>query len=297
MTPDTVHKGIDDIAVRNEQLETEVAEQQGKNVLGANALESLVRVIPVDKLFLLPLQYPVIAVGRRQFPPEFVHDFESFGPALMAVAADHVGDDEAAVRLERRAHLFKQPLQIDDMVQRLHGQHGVIFAIRLPAIKVALDKAELGGNAVLLGGRAASFQHGGVQIQALNDEIRMARGQQMPRKINFNIAVPGTHADKAQRPARFAQALPYQVPLEHVVGGADPEGFEPGANLAVGPIMRNFRKIVNNGLVPEYIQFPEHPSVVVIVRLRHINTYSSVSLIRAPCHHSEGNHSLPQFRA
>ena len=89
----------------------------------------------------------------------------------------------------------------------------------------------------------------------------------MPREFDFNIAVPGANADKAQGPVRFAQALPFQVLLEHVVGGAVSQGFLLGTNLAVGPIVSDIRKIMNVDPVLEDADFPTHLGVVFILRL------------------------------
>src|SRR5258708_37300538 len=97
----------------------EILQQQRQYVLSPDSREALARAVPVFVKLLIPVERAIRAVTRRELPPEFVNDFERFGPELMSVPADHVGDDEAPARSERASDAAKQPFQVDYVVQGL----------------------------------------------------------------------------------------------------------------------------------------------------------------------------------
>ena len=100
-TEAAVDKRGDDIGEPDEDVETEAFDEQRQDILRADSLKAFGRAIPVEKLVFLSLQLPIVAVSRRQLTPELAHDGERLRPSLVAVASDHVGDDESAVRRER----------------------------------------------------------------------------------------------------------------------------------------------------------------------------------------------------
>ncbi len=96
-----VDKRVDDIGKSDEDVEAETLDQQRQDILRADSFKSFGRAIPVEEFVFLSFQLAIVAVRRRQLTPELAHDGECLRPALVAVASDHVGDDEPAVRSER----------------------------------------------------------------------------------------------------------------------------------------------------------------------------------------------------
>jgi len=170
-TEGTIDKRINHIAETDKKLELEILEQQRQDVLRPDTLKTLHRAIPVLIKLLITLKLPIKTVGWRQLPPELTHYLQRLRPALMSIAADHVRDDKRAVGFERTLDLGEQILQIEDMMQRLIGDHGVIWMSRSPCIEIRLNEVDVGGKPSLRGGNPASFKHVGIQIETIDDEI------------------------------------------------------------------------------------------------------------------------------
>src|SRR5712692_2268447 len=114
-------------------------------------------------------------VGGRQPSPVFTHDVEGLRPSPMSISADHVRNDKRPVGLETALDSAEKILQLEDVMQTLIRNHGVIFVRRIPVIQIHLYKVHMGGKPVVSGGDPPSFQHCGIQIEAIEDEIGISR--------------------------------------------------------------------------------------------------------------------------
>ena len=142
-TERAIDERVDRVTVADEEAEVESIEQQGKNVLGSHALKALSGAVPaLIQLFVIAHQ-SIETIGGRQLAPEFVNDCESFGPSLVAVAADHVRDKKLASRAKRSLHLIEKALQIDHVMQGLIGDDGVVFRHRDPVIQVVFNEVQM----------------------------------------------------------------------------------------------------------------------------------------------------------
>ena len=137
-----VDERIDYIAKSDKKPEMKIGREQRQNILRANSFETLARTIPVFKQLLIPLQLMVEAMGRRQAAPELVDDVEGFRPSYVAIPSDDIGRDERSMWRQTVLDPAEQDFQIHDMVQRLIGEDGVVFAGWLPLIHVSFDKPD-----------------------------------------------------------------------------------------------------------------------------------------------------------
>src|SRR6185312_12407692 len=92
-----IHKWIDYVAESNKKMKVEAIDQQRQYVLRSNPFESLGGAIPVLIQLFVPLQLLIEPVRFRQLLPELVNNLKCFGPAQVAVAADHIRCNEDAV--------------------------------------------------------------------------------------------------------------------------------------------------------------------------------------------------------
>src|SRR5579863_404379 len=83
----SVDKWLDHIGEGYENIEMKILEQERQDVLRSDALESVDGAVVVEVHFLITLELPIESVGRRELSPEFVHDMECLGPALVSIAA------------------------------------------------------------------------------------------------------------------------------------------------------------------------------------------------------------------
>lgn len=89
------------------------------------------------------------AVGGRKLSPELVNHVQRLWPTLVAIAADHIGDEKLPSRKKGSLHLVKEALQVDDVMQELISNDGVVFGAGVPTVQV-------GGNEVAREGREAA---------------------------------------------------------------------------------------------------------------------------------------------
>ena len=89
-TEAAVDKDIDDVAERDEQFKIETLDQQRQDVLCADSFEAFLGAVPILVLFLVPFQQMIEFVRVGKLTPQFVYQLQSLGPALMAIAANHV---------------------------------------------------------------------------------------------------------------------------------------------------------------------------------------------------------------
>src|SRR5579863_3064840 len=80
MSEGPADKGVDHIAAAEEELEVEVLEQQRQDILSPDSLEALARAVPVFVKLFISLESAIVAIAIRELPPEFMNDFECFGP-------------------------------------------------------------------------------------------------------------------------------------------------------------------------------------------------------------------------
>jgi hypothetical protein len=121
--------------------------------------------------FFITLQLTVVAIALGQLTPELVDDFKSFGPAHVAVAADHVRGNEDAVGSQGRSDIREQSLESDNVMKRLIGDDCVVTSLRLPGVEVALGEREIARNSRLFSEGSAAFEHGWREVEALDGEI------------------------------------------------------------------------------------------------------------------------------
>ena len=91
------------------------------------------------------------------------------------------------MRFEAALDLAEQTFQIQDMMQRLVRQHGIILMSRSPLVEVGFHEVDLSFYALVRGSRAASLYHRGIQLEAVNNEIRTPLGNQMGRQRNQEL--------------------------------------------------------------------------------------------------------------
>src|ERR1700733_8453866 len=168
MAERAIDEGVDHISVAEEKAEVEAVEKQGKDILGENTLEAFDRAVPVLIELFIAAEDLVEAVGRREFSPKLMNDIEGLRPALVAVAADHVGNQELAAGTKGLFDLVEKAFEVDDVMEGLVGDYGVIFGVSGPGVEVGGDEVEVRREA---GGLAAAVQHGGVQVDAVEGEI------------------------------------------------------------------------------------------------------------------------------
>ena len=89
---------IDHVRKREKDVERKPLDQQRQDVLRTDSLETILRAVPILERVELKEALLIVSIRRRQLLPIFVDDEERFGPAHVAVAPDHVGNDESAVR-------------------------------------------------------------------------------------------------------------------------------------------------------------------------------------------------------
>ena len=78
------------------------------------------------------------------------------------------------MRFERILDPSEQILELEDVMQRLIRNDGVVLGCGIPFVKIPLNKVQVGADAILLGGVPASFQHVWIQIETIDDEIVVA---------------------------------------------------------------------------------------------------------------------------
>ena len=83
VTEAAIDEDVHDVSERDEDLELECVDEQRKDVMAANALEAVLRAIPVLVLELEAVELSVVAVSLREFFPELLERTERFGPALV----------------------------------------------------------------------------------------------------------------------------------------------------------------------------------------------------------------------
>jgi len=104
---------------------------------------------------------------------------------------------------------------------------------RNPLIEVLLEKVNLAGDPFRHGRTTAALQHGGVQLQTVDDEISMSESTEMYSQLNFQVAIAGTNADKP-RPIVFpAVALLRKVSAEHFVWPTESESFQLRTHISL----------------------------------------------------------------
>ena len=132
-----IDKWIDYISVGDQKMEMESVVKKREDVLGSDAFESFGGAVPVlIELFVIPEHF-IEAVRGWKSAPELLDDRERLRPALMAVAANHVGDEKTSAGTERSLDAIEEAFEVDDMMQRLIGDDGVIFVSSAPGIKIA----------------------------------------------------------------------------------------------------------------------------------------------------------------
>ena len=89
----------------------------------------------------------------------------------MTIASDHIGSQKNPFRLQLTLDRVKQIFKFDNVMQRLVGNHDIIFIFRSPLIKVVLLELQVPGNANFRSELLAAFEHVGVYIQAHNMKI------------------------------------------------------------------------------------------------------------------------------
>src|SRR5262249_28226716 len=143
---------------------------------------------------------------------------ERFRPALMSVPSNHVGNDEDSPGPEGALRLFEKVLQVDDMMQEIIRDHGVVFLSGVPPVQIALNKREVTPQAGSLCCPAAAFEHRGVQIEAVENETIVTQGSELAGEFELQVAIARAEADETPHAAFLTRALLRQVPLEDLVG-------------------------------------------------------------------------------
>ncbi len=115
----------------------------------------------------------------------------------MAVAADHVGDGEFAGVDQRAAKFAQQAFEIDDVVEGLIGENGVVTVSGLPLVEISLEEGELLTETGGLGRGTSTSEHVRIQVQTFEDEIVVALGAELRSQGELKISVPCPNAEKA----------------------------------------------------------------------------------------------------
>src|SRR4029077_8257972 len=181
----------------------------------------------------------------------------------MPIPADHVRNDKAAAWREGALDLPKQSFQVHNMMQGLVGNHSVVRARGLPIIKIGLDEAQSIRDSVLIRRSAAAFQHGWIQIQAIDDKILPSFVDESLGQSDLEIAVAGPHAHETNHAILPRCALFLQIFLEHSNGTAEAENLELRTNCPVGPVMKNRGEIVDVNAILEDVLLGCHASFVL----------------------------------
>jgi hypothetical protein len=239
-----VDERVDDVGEADEEIEAEALDAQREDVLRADPLEAGDRAVPVEEARLVALELGVEAVTLGQLGPELVDDRARLGPALVAVAADHVGDDEAAVRRQRRADAVEHALERDDVVQRLVREDRVVAPGERLAVDVDAAADDVALDALGARERVAAREHLGVDLEAVDREVVVARFAQRLREPHLHVAVAGAEArdPAAAAVGREARA---RVLREERVGMREAVRLEHRAQVAVRPVVEDRRQRVH----------------------------------------------------
>src|SRR5687767_3430067 len=200
-----VDERIDDVGEPDEKVEVESPDELGQDVLGANALESRDRAVPVVEPVLLPLKLTVVAIAVWQLGPEFVDELTRLGPAQMPVATNDVRHDESPVSRQGGAYPVEDVFERHDMMQRLAGDHHIVATLRPPLIQVDLDRNDVRSDTGPTGFRCAPREHRGVDIEAVDGEVAAPVGQQAAASLISVSQLPApTLRNRRLRPRTFS---------------------------------------------------------------------------------------------
>jgi hypothetical protein len=78
---------------------------------------------------------------------------------------------------------------------------------RIPLIAVLLDKVQQVGNPFRHTSITATLQHGGLQVQTVDHEIRVSQSTKIYSQFNFHVAIARTNAGKPQKGRRLITRL------------------------------------------------------------------------------------------
>ena len=199
-TEGAVDEWVDHIAIGKEEMEMESLQQQGKDVLRSNAFEALNRAIPALVELFIAIELDIEAVRGRKLAPEFVNYIDRFRPALVAVAAYHVGDEKAAAGTKASLYLIEKPLQIDDVMKGLNGDDRIVFAGGIPRVEIGSTEVHVRGEPGSFSGETPPFQHGRVQFETIQSEV-VTFGLQRLSKLQLQIAIACAETHEAGRGA------------------------------------------------------------------------------------------------
>ena len=117
----------------------------------------------------------------------------------MTIASDHIGSQKNPSRLQLALDRVKQIFKFDNVMQRLVGNHHIVFIFRSPLIKVVLLELQVLGNANFRSELLAAFEHVWVYIQAHNMKIIVCFLKQALCHPRFHIAVSAADADNTNQ--------------------------------------------------------------------------------------------------
>ena len=138
-----VDEDVDDVGERQEQVELEAIDQRRQDILRAYAFKTICRAVPVFKRRFMALEQHVVAMPFRHLEPKLLYDRQGFGPAHVAIAADHVGHNELSMRQQGLPDAIEEVLQLHNMVERLIRHHSAVLATGFPAVEVNLGEDEM----------------------------------------------------------------------------------------------------------------------------------------------------------
>jgi hypothetical protein len=244
-----VGEGVRDVAEGVEEPEAEAVEEEGEDVLGADAFEAFEGAVPVGVGGFLAAELAVVSVGFGQLVPELFDEMQGFGPAAVAVATDHVGDDEEALRGECGVTGAEEGFELDDVVEGLVGEDGVVWRVGLPGVEVGVEGMDVRGEVLAGGGFATAFKHGLVEVEAVDGEVGGAGLEEGLGEADFGIAVA---CPEAEETAGFTGGLLVgfgEAGGEELVGGGDAELLHFGEDVAVEPVEADGREVVDFSLI------------------------------------------------
>ena len=181
----------------------------------------------------------------------------------MSVPPNHVGDDKRTAGSERSPDFGEQLLQVQDVVQGLVGDHHVILMRRTPPIQIHLKEVHAGRDPRLRGCPPAPFQHVGIQLDTVDDEIAAPCIQEAHGEFHFEMAIARAHAGQ---PPCLAPAVLELLPgifQKHLIWSGEPECLQLRPHVAVRPVMKNLGQVVDVQTIPVDFLFRHNARRVV----------------------------------
>src|ERR1700693_4889196 len=153
-------------------------------------------------------------------------------------------------------------------MQRLIRNNSIILMGWSPFIEIARNEIKVAGKTFLRRTNPASFQHCRIQIETVDDEIRMPRRAEVRGQAYFQVAIAGSDADKSGWVVLCTFTMLSQIFSKHVIRAAETQCFELWSHVLVRPVMKYIGQIVDVNAVPVNVVLYRQASCVSAAGVR-----------------------------